>query len=224
MIDCTNQNVWYNKRYKKRKNKFKRLFKLLIIFAIILGLFWYYKCFITQNLVNICNHHARALSTTAVNNAIIASMNNTSSYNELIDVQKNSNGDIIYMSANSFKLNDIRTTITKSTKSILDIELEKGINIPFLAFLGIDIISGFGTPINYKVLTLSSVKSDFISEFTSVGINQTLHSIYIQVNSEIFVDIPLHNQIQTFSTNVLLCETILVGKVPEIYLNGKLFA
>jgi len=224
MIDCTNQNVWYNKRYKKRKNKFKRLFKLLIIFAIILGLFWYYKCFITQNLVNICNHHARALSTTAVNNAIIASMNNTSSYNELIDVQKNSNGDIIYMSANSFKLNDIRTTITKSTKSILDIELEKGIDIPFLAFLGIDIISGFGTPINYKVLTLSSVKSDFISEFTSVGINQTLHSIYIQVNSEIFVDIPLHNQIQTFSTNVLLCETILVGKVPEIYLNGKLFA
>lgn len=224
MIDCSNQNIWYNKRRRRQKSKTKRLLKILIVFAIIFSLFGYYKCFITQNLVNICNHHASSLSTTAVNNAIIASMNNASSYNELIDVQKNSSGDIIYMSANSYKLNNIRTAITKSTKTILDIELEKGINIPFLAFLGIDLISGFGTPINYKVLTLSSVKSDFVSEFTSVGINQTLHSIYIKVNSEIHIDIPLHNKTQTYSTNVLLCETILVGKVPEIYLNGKLFA
>ena len=64
---------------------------------------------------------------------------------------------------------------------------------------------------------------NFESEFTSVGINQTLHSIYVCVNIESIINIPFNSSSITHNSKVLLSETILVGKVPELYLNGKIF-
>jgi hypothetical protein len=57
-----------------------------------------------------------------------------------------------------------------------------------------------------------------------VGINQTLHSIYVNVNCELKITTPLNVQIEKISTPVLLNETVLVGKVPSVYLNGNLFS
>ena len=72
-------------------------------------------------------------------------------------------------------------------------------------------------------MNVSSVTSDFESKFYSVGINQTLHSIYVLIKAEIFLEMPLGREKRTFETSVLVAENVLVGKVPEVYLGGKLF-
>ena len=63
-----------------------------------------------------------------------------------------------------------------------------------------------------------------MSKFTSVGINQTLHSIYIDVISTIELNMPLNSATSTCKTQILISETILVGKVPDIYLKDGLFS
>ena len=57
----------------------------------------------------------------------------------------------------------------------------------------------------------------------SVGINQTLHSIYINVESKVNVGLSLSNQTIIVNSSILVAETILVGKIPEVYLSGNLF-
>ncbi len=222
MIDATTENIWYKK--KKRRFFSKRSFCFLIILSLIVGCVVYYKSVVTYQIINICEDYAYAYSTDAVNKAVLKSLSNSIRYDDLITIEKNSNGDIVLMSTDSLKINTISREIAESTKSILDESMLKGASVPLFAFTGIGLLAGYGKPVMLKTLSVSSVICEFDSKFESVGINQTLHSIYILVNSKIFIEMPFYSKEIDCQTSVIIGESVLLGKVPEIYLNGKLFS
>ena len=220
MIECTDKKIWYIKHRKKKK---WRCFKLLLILLIIFGIFAYYYNVICKTIFNVCADFAKAYATQSVNLAILQTLNNEDIYNDLIIIEKNSNGDITLISTNSIKVNNINKKIANKTDIILQKKLNDGIPVPILAFLGIEIFTGYGSTVNFKTLSVVSVNCDFSSQFKSVGINQTLHSLYITVNAECSIHMPLKNEKINSSTSVLITETVLVGKVPDIYLNDSIF-
>jgi hypothetical protein len=117
----------------------------------------------------------------------------------------------------------VNKEIVSKTKSSLDAVLKDGIKIPFMAFTGIKVLSGYGKKVNFKAVAVESVNSEFQSEFTSVGINQTLHSIYVLVVCDVNLHTSIKKQTERVETKVLISESVLVGKVPEVYLGGNLF-
>lgn len=219
MIECSDENIYYIKRRKRKKKSFR----LFLIFLIIFGVVLYFRLVVSSNVSNICSEYVYSYATESVNNAILSSLNNDLSYSNLINIEKNQSGEIVLMSTDSYKINYINRQIIDLTTKSLKNKLKKGIPIPILAFTGIELISGFGSEVNYKSVSISSVESNFESKFESVGINQTLHSIYIIVKSKVSVHFPLRSDTKVCETKILVSETILVGKVPEIYLNGGLF-
>lgn len=64
-----------------------------------------------------------------------------------------------------------------------------------------------------------SVEAKIDSEFTAVGINQTLHRIYLNLNCSIGILTPFQTVTKNVSSKVLLTETIIVGEVPTTYYN-----
>ena len=222
MIECSNDYIWYKKKRCHRK-KFKRWLSIFIVISLIIGAFLYYKNVVCDLIFRICSDYAYSYSTEAVNEAVLASLSDKTKYSELIIVEKNNAGDVILMTANSHKINLINKEVSESTAKVLKTKLKKGIPVPILAFTGIDFLSGYGNNLYIKTISISSVSCEFDSNFNSIGINQTLHSIYVNVLSEVKIEIPLKTYQTTLKTSVLISETVLVGKVPEIYLNGKLF-
>mgnify|MGYP003571357773 CR=1 FL=1 len=220
MIECSEENIYYKKR---RKKPFGRFFSLFLTLIILLGIFLYFKYVITDQIIKICRSYAYSYSTESVNDAVINSLADKVKYSDLITIDKNSAGEIVFISTDSFKINDINRDVTDKTEKALKKRLNNGVPIPLLAFTGIDIISGYGLKINYKSISISSVKCGFESTFSSVGINQTLHSIYLSVDCVVDVMFPLSNSQEKCSVKVLISESVIVGKVPEIYLNGKIF-
>ena len=64
------------------------------------------------------------------------------------------------------------------------------------------------------------VSGKFDSEFSSVGINITKHTLFLYIDVHVSIVLPI-NSYDIYSTNqVLLAESIILGKVPEVYLNG----
>ncbi len=220
MIECTNKNIWYKKR---RKKSHKRLFAFFLIFTVLIAISTYYKFVVCRRIYEISSDYVYKFCTESVNDAVLTSLSNNIKYSELITIEKNNSGEILLMSANSYKINYLSREIIDYTSKILDKKLSKGIPIPLLAFTGINLISAYGSLINFYAINVSSVICDFSSEFKSVGINQTLHSIYVNVICSVKIELPLSQNIKTCETSVLVSETVLVGKVPEIYLSGKLF-
>ena len=221
MIECSQNYIWYKKR---KKRTFKRFFSFLLIFAIIISLYLYYKRAICGQIFNICTGQAYAISTESVNNSLLISLQDNIKYSDLIVIEKNGSGDISLMTTNSLKINLINREVANSTSKLLKSKLSNGFVLPLGAFSGLPFLSGYGTKIRLKITSSTSVICQFTSNFTSVGINQTLHSIYIDVISTIKLHLPLNTTTAVCKTQILISETVLVGKVPDIYLKDGLFS
>ena len=62
----------------------------------------------------------------------------------------------------------------------------------------------------------------FKSEFVSAGINQTVHRIYLEVSSVVNLILPIFDDpVQTY-TQVLICESVIVGTVPDFYFSNAM--
>ncbi len=222
MIECTDSNVWYNKKKKRHKSRLKRYFVSFLTVLIIFGIFTYYKLVVSKSIFNYCYESAYAYATESVNNAVLTSLLDDVKYDDLVVVEKNLNGDITLINADTVKVNYISRKISETTAENLRIKMDSGVMIPALAFTGIDFLSGYGGKIPLKLVNVVNVKGEFISTFSSVGINQTLHSLYISVISTVSINIPLNQVKKECETKILISESVLVGKVPEIYLNGSM--
>lgn len=221
MIDCSEEYIWYKKRRVKAP---KRLFAFFLVFIIVVSVCLFYKFVVSEKIFKICVDYARSYCTMSVNESVLLNLSDGVQYSDLISIEKNNNGDIIMMSANSYKVNLLSRKIVEKTQEELDKKLKEGIPVPILAFLGIDMISGYGKTIKHKSLFVSTVQCGFNSEFQSVGINQTLHSIYVTITTTVKMQTGFIERFEEIVTPVLISETVLVGAVPEIYLNGKLFS
>ena len=93
MIECCSDYVWYNRR---RKHKKKTRFFLFLSIIILFGFWAYYRYVITPNIANICEDKIYEYCTTSVNNAILLNLTKGGNYNDLIVVEKDDNGKIIF--------------------------------------------------------------------------------------------------------------------------------
>ena len=220
MIECTDKKIWYTNKRKKRKKSIT----LFCFFVILIAIFTYYKVVVVPQIYQICLDKSKVYCVETINNAVSITFDDSSVYEDLVFVERNNDGDIVLMSANAYKVNTLSRTIEKIAYERLKVKFDSGIDVPILAFSGIDMIAGYGKNISFNALTISSVTCDFNSTFKSVGINQTLHSIYVDIKGDVKLEIPFSNYKNELKSSVLVCETVLVGKVPELYLNGKLFS
>lgn len=217
MIECCNENLLKRKRRRKKPLKF-------FVFLLLLGGFIaYYNFFVVMQIESVCEDFLGSVSTDCTNNAVLLSLEEPVNYSDLITVEKNNSGDIVMMSANSYKMNYIGRSVADNTKKLIDMKIENGVPVPIMSFSGIRILSGYGFKVNLKTVTVAEVKCTFRSKFEGIGINQTIHSVYVDAVCIVNVNIPLNAKRIESESSILLCESVLVGKVPQTYLNGKLF-
>lgn len=67
--------------------------------------------------------------------------------------------------------------------------------------------------------TAGDIETNIKSEFSSAGINQTLHRIYIEINCHVGILTVYKNADEDISTQVLLAEAVIVGNIPDSYYN-----
>ena len=139
----------------------------------------------------------------------------------LCDYRENSNNDITMITANSSLVNSLaRNTALLSQSKINDLT-SFDVNVPFGTLSGIPLLSEKGPKINIVVTPVGTVNCTFTSTFETAGINQTLHRIYLNVESVVDLIIPTaHTEVAT-STPVLLCESVIIGKSPRYIFAGR---
>lgn len=214
-------------KYRKvKKFKFK---KFIIVLCLVL-------CFISTSIVAYIylriNPVLARVAQVEVDNMIVEAVNNaiykvykdgTIDYNELMTVHKDSNGKINMIQSNNTKINLIAIETAKQAQYEINQITNTKIVLPAGSTTGLPILIGFGPELSLQFLSAGNVKSLFRSEFVSAGINQTKHKIYIDVEAQIQLVLPLSNAIIKSSVPILISESILIGEVPDIYLNPNIW-
>ncbi len=211
-------------KYKKSKQKRKKLlFILLALFSLAILLLVYFQRNVTRVLVSISEATMRASTTVAVNDAVYYTLSDEIRYADLVTILRNEAGDIVSFSANPLKINKIaRDTASISQSNLKNLSLN-GIPVPLGALTGIEALAGLGPSIHFRIIPVSSVSCGFSSTFESVGINQTKHSIYLNVIADISIVMPSKTKNFAVTTQILVGESVIVGKVPDTFLQSDVF-
>ena len=209
---------------RKRKKKKYKIFAVLLAIAVLLVLaFVYFQRNVTRVLFSISEATMRASTTVAVNDAVYYTLSDEIRYEDLVKLTKNETGDIIAVAANPLKINKIaRDTASISQSNLKNLSLN-GIPVPLGALTGIEAFAGVGPDIHFRIIPVSSVTCGFSSTFESVGINQTKHSIYLNVIADISIVMPSRTENFAVRTDVLVGEWVIVGSIPDVYLQSDIF-
>ena len=204
-----------------RKIKLKKKITIIVVsFSIVFLFFLYYFCVMSPVIKTYTAAETRAITEKAVNLAVSNVINRSISYDSLIDITYNANGDIASFTANQFEINSITREIVNEAQHIMNDLGEDGLNINLGTFSGIPFLIGRGPVVKLKLVPIGAVTSSFTSQFRSVGINMTQHTIYLNIEVHVSIVLPIKSY-EVYSTNqVMLAESVIVGQVPEIYLNG----
>ena len=62
-----------------------------------------------------------------------------------------------------------------------------------------------------------TVDVNFRDDFTSAGVNQTVHKIYLDVDANVSAAVPAVKTGARVKTSFLIAQTVIVGEVPETY-------
>ena len=140
-------------------------------------------------------------------------------YDDLFTIEKDSEGNIQMINANILKMNLLTSDIASFIQNSLDKTDYSKIKLSIGSLTGIKMLSGAGPNINLKINSAGDVETDLRSEFISQGINQTLHKIYLQINSKVTILTPIKTLQEEISNQVLLAEHVIVGQIPSTYYN-----
>ena len=211
-------------RKKRRLSRKRKLLLALLAFLLVCAvLFFYFQRNVTRVLVAISEATMRSSTTVAVNDAVYYTLSDEMRYDDLVTVERNETGEIVAVSANALKINKIaRDTASISQSNLKNLSLN-GIPIPLGALTGIEALAGLGPRIPFRIIPVSSVSCDFFSTFESVGINQTKHSIYLNVIADISIVMPSRTENFAVTTEILVGEFVIVGSVPDTYLQSDIF-
>lgn len=170
-------------------------------------------------VVELAETSARNAVTRVVNEAVERTLAAEAvSYDDMITLQKDASGQITALTSNSVEMNRLRAEILDDVVAQVDILDSRELGIPLGNVLGLATLSDSGPRLPVKVLSVASAGGDLHNEFTSAGINQTYHKIILEVTVDVKLLIPGGTVETSVSTQVNIAETVIVGKVPDAYL------
>ena len=206
---------------RQRRRKWACIFVVITLVATVAFVFFQRNA--TRVLISISEATMRASTTVAVNDAVYYTLSDEMRYEDLVTITRDEQGAIVAVAANPLKINKIaRDTASISQSNLKNLSLN-GIPVPLGALTGIEALAGLGPSIHFRIIPVSSVSCDFSSTFESVGINQTKHSIYLNVVADISIVMPSRTENFAVVTEILVGESIIVGNIPDAYLQSDIF-
>lgn len=202
-------------------SKFRIKHKGFAFFLVFLFLVFLYSKYLAVPIV-IRNTEAqiKSYATKSINYAIADTMNQNISYGDLVNIVKDKNDNVAYIEANSVRINLLSKSMSKVVMSNFLEFAKLPIKISLGSFTGVSILSGVGPKIAFDISPFGEVLCSFSSNFESAGINQTYHKLYLIISIKIYVVFPFRKLQVLSDSEVLLCETLIIGKIPEVYLNS----
>lgn len=211
------------KQQKAKRRKFFTIFMLfliaLIVIAIVIVLNVYWKSTL-PTLIEITQTRISAQTIAIVNQAVSTAIANTNDFEKLLTIERDDEGNVVLLTSNTAQVNQLARKTAILSQQKLDELAKEQIEIPFGTISGIPLFSEMGPDVVITVTPIGAVNCTFTSTFESVGINQTLHRMYVNVQCKIDLIIPQSHYLTEHNVPILICESVIVGNVPSTYLQG----
>ncbi len=139
-------------------------------------------------------------------------------FDYFVSLEKDESGDVAAISSDMAHINTLSTEILNSVIA----STENGtlqINIPAGNLSGLNLLMGRGPDVVIDIIMLTSSRVDFRNEIVACGINQAKYQLILEVTIDIDILVPWGTESASTVTEVIVADTVIIGKVPQTYLN-----
>ena len=153
---------------------------------------------------------------TAADNAIEKS---NVTYSDIVKIERSADNTVTAVMADVASVNKIKTLANNELLSALS-ELDgENISIPLGTLTDNVLFVGRGPEITVKLQLTGNSEVEIRSVFESVGINQTRHSVNMEIECRVYTVMLGAKSSQVITLSVPIAETIIVGTVPDTFLS-----
>lgn len=139
-------------------------------------------------------------------------------YRQFVCVERDDTGRVLSAETDVVAINRLKAAVSNAVMEELTVREKQTVQIPLGNLLGGSFFTGRGPFLPVSVHTSGTVITTLTGEFADAGINQTNHSLYLDMKVMIAAALPMERVSMEISTRFLVCETVIVGEVPETML------
>ena len=139
-------------------------------------------------------------------------------YDRIVFLEKDLDGRITALKTNMSEVNRLKADILNIINDEILALDTSDIGIPLGSLFLPEFLSGKGPAIPVHILSIRNSDANFVSHFSQAGINQTLHRLNMEVSIDVAVLVLGETNSFTMSSEVVVAETVIVGAVPQTYL------
>ena len=221
-------------KFKKRKKY--RISKVVILDIALIFFFTYilfigYSKFVSNRLIDIAHVKLNEFMDYFLSNKVNYDLFKGDNLKDIILINKNSDGEILYVSYDMDKSYKVLDLVTKELENnINDLENgnvgniqnvsggKNGILLKLPMFIGNNaIISNLGPKIYVPINFVGSILTNLKTKITDYGINNALVEIYVTVKLSTNIISPTSSKEMVIDYDALIASVVVNGRVPSIY-------
>ncbi|CCO07245.1 sporulation protein YunB [Desulforamulus hydrothermalis] len=204
--------------FKRQRQVSGKLLALLLLLGLAIVFIFIDRC-LQPTLFAIARVQAIQAATEIINKSVMEHLARQHvEYRDIVQVHKDDRGKIVLVQADTIKINRLSNEITLNIQEQFRQLDNETIRIPVGQLLGIRLMAALGPQLSVRMIPLGILRVDIIDKFEGAGINQTRHLIWLDLNSEFQIAVPLYKEVFKVHTKVPLAQDIIVGDVPPAIL------
>lgn len=189
---------------------------ILTVSLVLLGLF---RSRYTDTICTLAQTQVQNATSDLINDAIDRQIESGQiQYDRIVYFEKDLDGRITALKTNMSEVNRLKTAILNIINDEILAMDTSALGIPLGNLILPELLSDRGPEIPVHILSIRNSDGAFASAFSEAGINQTLHKLTMEVSVDVAILVLGKTQSFTVTSQVVVAETIIVGRVPDTLL------
>ncbi|MBQ4037408.1 MAG: sporulation protein YunB [Clostridia bacterium] len=208
---------------KKRRGRFNPRRLILPLLSLLLAIFllsMYVEEKISPMLGELAERSAEEYLYRTVNATVgCLAREGGLDYDRMVNTLRDGTGQVIYLEVNTARLNEARSDLISRIHRDLQKETRLKVSVPLGSLTDTGLFGGRGLPVSVRVYAVGATEGDVYTVLEDCGINQTRHLMCVKVRAKLYLVLPGEDREVSLEITLPLGERVLVGDVPEIYLD-----
>lgn len=201
------------------------MLKVILLLGLLLICFLFFRSYYRLLIQDLAETQVKNATSDLTNDSISKLIQEGDiQYDRIVFFEKDLDGKITALKTNIGEVNRLKTEILRIINDEILALDSTDLGIPLGSIVLPEILSGKGPLIPVKILMIRNSDATFSSRFTQAGINQTLHQLIMEISVDVALLVLGKTSTFTIDSEVVVAETVIVGDVPQTFLQtGTLY-
>lgn len=138
-------------------------------------------------------------------------------YENMVVLERDNENHVTALRTDVIAIGKVKAKIVNGLFERLNDLEHTTVEVPLGSAFAPNFFTGMGPTVDVGMAGLTQMSAEFISAFSSAGINQTRHNIIIEIHAGFRILTPLGGEDREIVTSFPVTDTVIVGTVPDQY-------